>query len=149
MRAAARLTALALGATLACAAALAGAQQPAPAQKPRPGAQQAPVQQAPAQKARPVVQSATYHDTYEASRRLPTRGGACQRSSEDQLGAFCVKICKAGYDARDEARTGTRHCRSQKPLPPGVLPTSGQKELAAKPPAASKPAPKRVKPSAA
>ena len=144
MRAAARFAALALGAALAAAAALAGAQQPAPAQKSRPGAQQAP-----AQKARPVVQSATYHDSYEASRRLPTRGSICQASREDKVGAFCVTVCKAGYEARDSKASGTRHCRSLKPLPPGVLPTSGQKEVAAKPPAAAKPAPQRAKPSAA
>jgi hypothetical protein len=128
MRLAARFTALALGAALAAAATLAGAQQPAPAQK----------------KAKPAVQSATYYDSYEASRRLPTRGTTCQRGTEDKVGAFCAKACKAGYEPRDNRSNGTRQCRSLKPLPPGVLPASGQKEVAAKPAAAYKPAPKRA-----
>jgi len=127
MRAAARFTALALGAALAAAATLAAAQQPAPARK-----------------AKPAAQSSTYYDSYEASRRLPTRGSSCQRNKEDQVGAFCANVCKAGYEPRDNRSNGTRQCRSLKPLPPGVLPTSGQKELAAKPPAAAKPAPKRA-----
>jgi hypothetical protein len=126
----ARLAALALGAALAGILAGAAAQQPAKKQPP-----------APAQKSKPVAQSTVYYDMYEASRRLPTRGAICQPGAENRLGAFCVKACKTGYDPRDDARTATRHCRSRKPLPPGVLPTSGQKELAAKPtPPKTKPA---------
>jgi len=46
-----------------------------------------------------------------------------------------VKTCKAGYVATDNAKSGVRQCRSQKPLPPGQLPVAGQKETANQPPA--------------
>lgn len=113
----ARLAALALAAALAASAGLTAAQQPAPQPK-----------QAPSQPAKPAAKSArVYYDTYEASRRFPTRSGGCLKS-EDPLGNFCVQPCKKGYVEVDDRRAGVRQCRSAKPLPPGVLPTSGQKQ---------------------
>jgi hypothetical protein len=120
----ARLLALAAGAALAGAGSLAAAQQPAPVQK-----------AAPAQKAasRPV-QSAVYYDSYEASRRRPSRSSGCRADAEQTLGSFCVRKCKAGYAALDDRKAGVRQCRSTKPLPPGELPTSGKKETSQNPP---------------
>ena len=117
-----QLTALALGAALS--GWMAGAAgQPAPAKK------------------TPEVQARVYYDVYEASRRFPTRLGGCQQDSEEQLGSFCVRLCKAGYLAIDDAKAAVRQCRSQKPLPPGQLPASGQKETSTRP--ATKPSAER------
>jgi hypothetical protein len=109
-----RLSALALGAAFSGWMAGAAA-QPAPAKK------------------TPEVQARVYYDLYEASRRFPTRLGGCQEDSEQPLGSFCVRLCKAGYLALDDAKAGLRQCRSQKPLPPGQLPASGQKETSTQP----------------
>jgi hypothetical protein len=117
----AQLSALALGAALSGWMAGAAAQQPA--QK------------------KPEAQARVYYDVYEASRRFPTRRGGCQEDAEQQLGSFCVKPCKAGYVAIDDAKAAVRQCRSQKPLPPGQLPVSGQKETSTRP--ATKPSAER------
>jgi len=118
-----RLAALALGAALAVCAALAAAQQPAPQQKAAPQ-KATPQQQLERQQAAKV-----YYDTYEASRRRHARAAGCQPESEDMSGAYCVRKCRTGYVATDDKKTSQRQCRSQKPLPPGQLPVSGQREV--------------------
>jgi hypothetical protein len=125
-----RLTVLALGAALAGWIGGAAAQQPLTPQQKLEAQQKA--QQA----------SKVYYDVYEASRRFPTRSGGCQQDKEQPLGSFCVRLCKAGYVATDDAKAAVRQCRSQKPLPPGQLPTAGRKETSTQPaakPSASRP----------
>ena len=117
-----RLAALALGAALAACAALCAAQQPAPQHKAAPQ-KATPQQQLERQQAAKV-----YYDTYEPCRRRRGRAAGCHPESEDMFDAYCVRKCRTGYVAIDDKKASQRQCRSQKPLPAGQLPVSGQKE---------------------
>jgi hypothetical protein len=121
-----RLAALALGAALAACAAPAAAQQPAPQQKAAPQ-KLTPQQQLERQQQQ--QKAAVHYDTYEASRRRRARAAGCQPESEDMLGAYCIRKCRTGYVATDDKKASQRECRSVKPLPPGQVPASGQKEV--------------------
>ena len=70
----------------------------------------APAQQAP--QAKPV------YDQYLPSRILKTGRQECMRN-EDQIGAYCVRICQKGYVM--VPNSNPPRCRSVEPLPPGSI----------------------------
>jgi len=110
------------GLIAAASAAAAFAQAPAPKASPAPKA--APAKAAPAAPAKGAPRA--YYENYQASQRLRLRRETCMRD-EDMVQQYCVKRCKPGF-LTVNAGEAPRHCRSEKPLPEGQLPTGAPME---------------------
>jgi len=100
-----------------------------------------PLNQIPQSKSAAGKPPATYYDIYQASHRQRLRRESCMRD-EDLNAQYCVKKCRDGYVALSGQQI-PRMCRSEKPLPPGQLPTGDQVERGTVviPPKRSGPAP--------
>jgi hypothetical protein len=120
----------------------AAAQQPPakPAADKNTSAKSAPEKKAPGQ----ALMEKPHYDVYEPSQRLRTRKQVCMQD-EVSNDAFCVKKCETGYQMEFSGKQAK--CRSQKPLPPGVMPGPVRKQQGnqPKPPPLK---PEQIKPGA-
>lgn len=95
------------------------AQQPAAK---KPVAKTTPEKKAPGQ----ALMEKQQYDAYDPSKRLRNSYQACMRD-EFAIGAYCAKKCQPGYQMESKGNQVT--CRSQTPLPPGVMPGPRRKEV--------------------